>query len=457
MKQLHPPPSGEQTGKSSGRNVSPSDRPDHLDRSNLEVGKPLANATGIEIFDEDGNTIPLLDILASEKDTVIVRGCLTCPVFLRVYPEVETMAKDFPNVSFYYLYGSLAHPENNGFIQPFTIEERLMHVQEAKDMLGTSVTWYCDNIENEAKTTLGNAPNSGYLFDNKGNLVIAQGWFDPEAMRTTLEGRHTPPTERTTIESLQLPEFEAISSPASGVVPRVTVNERMMNISTEPSESTEPYYVKLRTEASQDLLSSGKGKLYIGFHLDPIHDVHWNNLVTPIEYEFTLPEDCTITPQTGKGPTVSQATDVDPREFLLDVENWSKGDSITCAVKYYACSDSEGWCKPVQQEYEITLEANRQGGSAMTRSPRSRGRQGGEGSSGSRGGQSPTLDRFDSNKDGVLTPDEVPERMSRMFDRMDSNNDGKIDAEEFNKMVESRKNRPQGGRGGGRGSGSGGR
>ncbi len=462
---------GSQQGRQ-GRSKSPSDRPDMLDKTNLQEGKPLQNASALVVFDEGGNKHKLLDVLAGEKDTVLVRGCLTCPVFLGVYPEVEAMAKDFPDVDFYYLYGSLAHPENNGYIQPLTIEERLMHVTEAKEKLGTQVSWYCDDIDNAAKIALGNAPNSGYIFDSNGNLVLAQSWFDPEKIGAKLAERHGAPETRTRIESLNLPHFDAISSPASGVVPRVQVDERMMALVVNPVDSKEPFYVKLRAEASRDVISSGSGKMYIGFHVDPIHDVHWNNLVDPVKYEFTLPEGVSITPSSGNGPKVTQATDVDPREFLLDIATWDSGETVTCTVKYYACSDTEGWCKPVTQQYEITLEPDRQAGSVMTRSPRPGTSENGQradrgGQQGGRGGQGPSIDRMDQNGDGKLSKDEVPERMSQRFDRMDTNGDGFIDAEEFAVLISRRGQGAagrggQGGRGGrggqgGRGGGRGGR
>jgi hypothetical protein len=303
-------------------------------------------------------------------------------------------------------------------------------------------------MDNAAKVTLGNAPNSGYIFDGEGNLVLAQSWFDPEVIGQTLGERHGEPETRTSIESLNFPHFDSISSPAKGVVPRVQVDERMMALTVNPVKSTEPYYVKLRAEASRDAISTGNGKMYLGFHVDPIHDVHWNNLVDPVQYELALPEGTTISPSSGEGPKISQATDVDPREFLLDISDWKRGETLTCTVKYFACSDTEGWCKPVTQQYEITFEPDRQGGSVMSRSPRPGGRQAGLGGQDQpRGrGQGPSIDRMDRNGDGKLSKDEVPERMAQRFDRIDTNGDGFIDAEEFGTLMERRQG--QGGRGG---------
>ena len=62
--------------------------------------------------------------------TVLVAGCLTCPAFLGTYTGVEAVSRDYASkgVKFFYVYRALAHPENNGFVKPFSINERLMHV-----------------------------------------------------------------------------------------------------------------------------------------------------------------------------------------------------------------------------------------------------------------------------------------------------------------------------------------
>jgi hypothetical protein len=39
-------------------------------------------------------------------------------------------------VEFFYIYKPLAHPEYDNYVSPFTIQERLMHVMEAKRRLG---------------------------------------------------------------------------------------------------------------------------------------------------------------------------------------------------------------------------------------------------------------------------------------------------------------------------------
>ena len=73
-------------------------------------------------------------------------------------------------MKFYYLYKALAHPEKDGFVQPYTLEERLLHVKEAERMLDTGITWLCDGIGNDAKHKMGNAPNSEFIVGPDGKV-----------------------------------------------------------------------------------------------------------------------------------------------------------------------------------------------------------------------------------------------------------------------------------------------
>ena len=52
----------------------------------------------------------------------------------------------------------------------------------------------------------------------------------------------------------------------------------------------------------------------------------------------------------------------------------------------------------------------------------------------SRRGRGFDIMRFDENKDGKVSKDEVPERMRSFFDRLDPNNDGSIDQSEIDGM-----------------------
>ena len=153
-----------------------------------------------------------------------------------------------------------------------------------------------------------------------------------------------------------------------------------------------------------------------------------------------------MSPPKGQSPKVKEPSDIDPREFLLDVKRSGAVTSpLQLTVRYFACNDEEGWCKPVTQQYAIYLESDRDAGRAMGRGMSGRGglaggggttRRGGFGGRRSRGGFSGTdfaarIMSNDKNGDGKVTKDEMPERMQSFFDRLDANGDGAIDQQEM--------------------------
>jgi hypothetical protein len=357
-------------------------------------------------------------------------------------------------VKFYYIYKALAHPENDGYVQPFTLKERLMHVKEAQRTLGSDIPWICDSMSNELKHALGSAPNSEFVIDPEGKVVVSRSWSKPSELRKDLEKLIGPVEKPTRIADLNLKTEPPPKLAASGVVPRIKVPGAMQPLKIVPKPGKQPFYVKLRAEADYKLLRSGEGTLYVGFYLDPLYHVHWNNLAKPVKYEITGPDGTTISPAKGEGPKVKEAADIDPREFLVEIkrDKDAKGP-LQLTVSYFACNDEQGWCKLVSQEYTIHLERDRDGGSVRSRgrgrggrgiaggSGNGTGRPGGFGPPGGAGRPSPAdfasrIMSNDKNGDGKVTKDELPDFLQRILDRADTNKDGAIDKAEAKKMAE---------------------
>jgi hypothetical protein len=271
-------------------------------------------------------------------------------------------------VEFYYIYKPLAHPELNNYISPFTMQERLMHVMEAKRRLGSSITWLADSMTNEYHAAMGETPNSELVIDPNGIVVARRAWSRPAELRADLERIIGPVENPTEISDLNLPTQDAIPTVAKGIVPRVDRPLDGMSLQVQPDldASRTPFYTKLRAEGTLDLLQSGSGTLYVGFHLDPLYRVHWNNEAPPLEYEITAPEGGTITPSSGTGAHPEEKADADPREFLLDVESTTPGQTIDLTVKYYACDDAQTFCIPVKQNYQLTLARDTSHGWSMS-------------------------------------------------------------------------------------------
>ncbi len=280
---------------------------------------------------------------------------------------METLHRDYSprGVKFYYVYKSLAHPETNGYVVPITLKERLMHVKEAERTLGSKFSWLCDSMDNAAKHALGSAPNSEFIVDPDGKIVRRRAWSDPKALRSDLEELVGPVEHPTQIADLGLKRQPPPKAAAKGIVPRVVVPRGMRPLITEAvaAGGKTPYYAKLRAEVDERFQRTGQGKLYLGFYMDPIYHVHWNNLAKPIEYELELPDGVEISPQSGTGPKIDVEGDIDPREFLLDIKTGQDiREPLKLTVRYFACNDEQGWCIPVTQEYLVQLQLDPDGG-----------------------------------------------------------------------------------------------
>lgn len=272
-------------------------------------------------------------------------------------------------VKFFYIYKALAHPEHSGYIQPFTLEERLMHVKEAQRTLGSDVPWICDTMSNDLKHALGDAPNSEFVIDPEGKVVRVRSWSDPQQLRQDLEELVGPVPNPTRVFDLNLKKLPAPKIAAAGIVPRLERSRAMTALKIEPEikEGGQPFYAKLRAEADSELLRGGEGKLYVGFHLDPLYHVHWNNLVKPIHLEFKPAGEAKVTPATWDGPELKEPSDIDPREVLVEISTGGAKEPLELTVRYFACNDEQGWCKSIAQTYVIHFEEDRDGGWVQSR------------------------------------------------------------------------------------------
>lgn len=277
---------------------------------------------------------------------------------------METIYRDYApkGVKFYYMYKSLAHPGLMGYVGPVTLKERLMHIKEAKRTLGTEIPWICDTMGNDLKHAIGDASNSEYVLDPQGKIVRARDWSDPAVLRKDMETLVGPVEHPTQIADLHMKVEEAPKNAPTGVVPMLKLEGQFVPLKTQAqvAKSKDPFYAKLRAEADRNVLSTGKGKLYLGFFLDPIYHVHWNNQVAPVQYEIIAPKGVTVTPSKAMGPKVKEPSDADPREFLVQVNRGQSTEPFRMKLHYYGCTDT--WCKIVTQEYFISWEANRDGG-----------------------------------------------------------------------------------------------
>jgi hypothetical protein len=332
-------------------------------------------------------------------------------------------------VEFYFIYQRLAHPELVGhYVQPFTLEERLTHAQEAEKRLGCSIPWIVDAMDNRLSHALGRRANSEVIIDPNRVIVRKRAWSHPEQVRKDLE-QLVGPVERITLEKDVHLAFEV---PRKTPAPRglVSLVDRsgleVVRITPRIDRDGTPYFAKLRAEADVRLLTEGTGQLYLGFHLDPFHNAHWNNLTKPLSVQLETPLNVTVDGGlTHASPAVTAPSDTDPREFLLKVNGWQNDEPLRLTVTYYACV-GETSCHVVRQHYEVHRSVDPDGGAA---------RGEGAGFWKREGFAAKALER-DKNRDGKLDRTEVQGLILPHFRDFDASRDGFLERAELQAVVD---------------------
>ena len=337
-------------------------------------------------------------------------------------------------MQFFFIYKALAHPERNGILQPVTQEERLVHAREATKRLGNTVPFLVDAIDNRLKHALGDRNNSEFIVDPEGKIVRKRTWSDPEQVRKDLEVLVGKVDKITKPEDIVLKVEKApADAAAKGVIPKVSRSGLSAIVAEPQIGKGSVFYAKLRAEAETTVIDEGKGKLYLGFHLDPFLGAHWNNSKKALRFELDIPEGVKLSMKEGEAPKPKVESDIDPREFLLTVEAWPEGKTVKLTVTYAACTRDE--CHELRQMYELKRQRDRDGGRAVSgagfraRSPEEALKQ---------------LMEGDKNKDGQLTKEELPAFLQMSFAEFDLNKDGVLDKAEIEKMAQklSERKRP---------------
>ncbi|NNE91677.1 MAG: hypothetical protein HKN23_08520 [Verrucomicrobiales bacterium] len=304
-------------------------------------------------------------------------------------------------------------------------------------------------MTNELKHAFGDKNNSEFVISPEGKIVVSRTWSDPEQLREELAGF--------------VGESETVTKPSKngqqpkrteytrGVVPRVKRPSGASVLKIEPvivaegdEEETvppvEPFYAKLRAEATRAVMDGDEGELYLGFHLDPIYEVHWNNLAAPLKFSISAPDGVELEVTEGEAAKVEEKADLDPREFLVGIKG-AGDEPLRLRVDYFACDNGDKWCKAIRQEYLIHFQTDRDagrvqgGGGSRDRSKMQRPPGGGNTK-----GRMPNPDviftRFDADKDGKITKEEATGPMERRFPMMDTDKDGVVTREELKSRFE---------------------
>ena len=123
-------------------------------------------------------------------------------------------------VKCFYIYKYLAHSGAKGYVQPFTQTERLMHIHEGKQTLGTEIPWICDTMSNDLKHALGDAPALEFVIDPEGRITRRRAWGNVAPLRKDLVDLIGPVDKPTKPDDLDLK-----TEPPPKVAPRGVVRK----------------------------------------------------------------------------------------------------------------------------------------------------------------------------------------------------------------------------------------
>jgi hypothetical protein len=359
--------------------------------------------------------------------------------FLRNVPGLEAVYRDYAKkgVQFFIVYKSVVHPGTNGVLDAVTERERILQLQLARERLGTTVPMVSDSLDGAIVRALQSAPNAEFVIDADGTVLSRKFWHDPAALRTFLAQRVGEVEPATRVEDLGMrlewPERKA----KTGLVPRKLVPPGMSIAVSQPVlpedpralRDMTPFFAKLLVEADQPLMEQGSGKLYLGFYLDPVYQVHWNNPAGGLSWQLAVVDDGgdqRFEPIRGTTPKFEHEIDLDPREFVLDVD-LPTAKALQLTVTYTVCADDDSFCMPVTQQHRIELKPKPGGASRagdwmteLVGDPMA----------------------HDADGDGRVTLAELPEQRARIILlHYDHNHDQAIDAREaalFYRMVRLR-------------------
>ncbi len=172
-----------------------------------QFGGPQAGdrAPDFRLKDLQGREVTLKEF-KGKRPVVLITGSYTCPIYRQRISSLEHLYQKYgKRVAFFILYTVEAHPlgapspysgrewiteENRKegilFKQPSSYEERCALVSRSRNALRSSVPVLVDDMDNGAWEQYGGAPNAAYLIDDKGNVRLRQGWFDPPAFEKAL-------------------------------------------------------------------------------------------------------------------------------------------------------------------------------------------------------------------------------------------------------------------------------
>ncbi len=144
---------------------------------------------------------------ASGKARLLVTASLTCPKTRQHFPAIQAWQKKYKqDLGISVVYVLEAHPEIDicpylGVVditeanlrdkilyrQPIDMNQRMAMATLFLKRYPIQGSVFVDSMDNVAWRTLGQAPNLALLYDQNGQVIVRQGWFNPETLEPEIE------------------------------------------------------------------------------------------------------------------------------------------------------------------------------------------------------------------------------------------------------------------------------
>lgn len=325
-----------------------------LQEVGLTPGRTLPSVT---LYQGDGTPVPL----GGKKPhfTVYLAGCNTCQIFLGKVDGFEQVARDFAdcNVRFYHLHKGLVHPELRNLLDPYTLRERRLLIEQFGAELQSQIPWLVDGPQAELSRMWGKAlPNLQLVVDPRGKIVHASEWGDPAALREVLRsiflgwqtaGMVTSSSAETRFAPLRRAELRDTETTWRHIDKPLYMPPLVVEPVVDDPERS--YFVKLRVEAERPALKGKPGKLYLRFDLDPVYGVTWDKAQPIVSAEFRTPTPIPRLLQTVP-PAARAVAGTDPAEWLLDCPAGREPFEVRLG---YRVTDSQGQTTEAVQRFVV--------------------------------------------------------------------------------------------------------
>ena len=145
-----------------------------------EAGEPFPE---FKLETTDGNTISKQDFV-NHKPLLLIFGSLTCPMTASAMPIIKRLQDKFGDkVEFVLLNVREAHPGER-VSQPETVETKLEHARQLKQLYGIDWTVATDDIDGSLHRALDPKPNAAFLMNITGMVIFRSLWASDEAALT---------------------------------------------------------------------------------------------------------------------------------------------------------------------------------------------------------------------------------------------------------------------------------